>query len=323
MNANALARFTPACGPHHHASGRKCFTGSAWVWSVSRAARDSHARQSRAARERPGAWWRGPQAGVKRASAFAGFSEDKHRARQEHDHRLLFLEFFHAVSSRELLGRRSGALLLRRKGRGRASGAALCGGQARQLWQHLQEGDDAISLAGPLVLGGACRAVALEDLDGGEAANVVLLGKAPLDSGVDGGQGDCLARRSVALQGRRSLLTFTRETGRGAALAALPCPATRAAPRARARRDAHPARPGAGAPFPTRAPGACSGHTCERTPRTTGCQAAARPGSAARTRHRASLPARGRGCSAAETMGRKTPRRGTSGPGPPGQSCRR
>ena len=28
--------------------------------------------QSRAARERPGAWWWGPQAGVKRASAFAG-----------------------------------------------------------------------------------------------------------------------------------------------------------------------------------------------------------------------------------------------------------
>ena len=38
--ANARARLTPACGPHHHAPGR------------SRALRDSHAELSRAARER-------------------------------------------------------------------------------------------------------------------------------------------------------------------------------------------------------------------------------------------------------------------------------
>jgi len=64
----------------------KCFTGSAWVWCVSRAARDTGQRRPRAARdthprvtvtrdsnarERSGAWWWGPQAGVQRASAFA------------------------------------------------------------------------------------------------------------------------------------------------------------------------------------------------------------------------------------------------------------
>ena len=38
VRANALARLTPACGPHHHAPGR------------SRAARDSHTELSRAAR---------------------------------------------------------------------------------------------------------------------------------------------------------------------------------------------------------------------------------------------------------------------------------
>ena len=38
---------------------------------MSRAARDTGQRLSRAARERPGAWWWDPHAGVKRARAFA------------------------------------------------------------------------------------------------------------------------------------------------------------------------------------------------------------------------------------------------------------
>jgi len=59
------------CGPHHHAPGRKCFTWSAWVWCVSRAARDSNARRVTVTRGAQGRGGGARTAGVKRASAFA------------------------------------------------------------------------------------------------------------------------------------------------------------------------------------------------------------------------------------------------------------
>lgn len=83
------------------------------------------------------------------------------------------------------------------------------------LSNDLEEGNNAISIAGPLVLGGLDSTVAFEDLESWKPSNVKLFGEAAFHGGIHSAESNGLAHRGVALEGSRRLYTHENEA-RGA-----------------------------------------------------------------------------------------------------------